>query len=73
MMTKMNFEALAAAINETASCFNGDMTPDSDNLFAQGQKCAIRWVARDVAKVCAASNPNFDKDRFLKACGVTEA
>ncbi len=27
-------------------------------------------IAEGIARVCAQTNPLFDRDRFLKACGV---
>lgn len=28
-------------------------------------------LARELAAICATTNPNFDRARFLAACGVT--
>ena len=60
-MTKKHFEALAAALNGVGP-LHGDMST----------KDAIQWRSdvEAVAAVCARFNPNFDRTRFLKACGV---
>jgi hypothetical protein len=32
---------------------------------------ARKALARELAAICATTNPNFDRARFLAACGVT--
>lgn len=32
---------------------------------------ARKAIARELAAICATTNPNFDRARFLAACGVT--
>jgi len=62
-MTKKHFEALAAALKESE-------TPDS-------QESEKAWVSHNqwkqdcwaVARVCQQFNNNFDRERFLDACG----
>ena len=59
-MTQKHFVALAEALQ----------TSEPDHA---SQACRAQW-AQDcmmVARVCAAFNPRFDRDRFLKACGAT--
>jgi hypothetical protein len=62
-MTKKHFEALAAALAEQRVGFS--LLPSLKNQHAQ-------WCrdVQAVANVCARFNPNFDRARFLKACGV---
>lgn len=60
-MSKKHFEALAAALNGV-----GPLSEDTTS------KQAIQWLSDvdAVADVCASFNPNFDRARFLQACGV---
>ena len=55
MMTKKHFVKLAAIIR------------DNENIADDGTGLAI---AEDIADMCAAENPQFDRRRFLEACGV---
>lgn len=64
MMTKRDFEAIAAAVFRAF----GQSQP------VDGHRCEypLHATAGALADVCAASNPRFDRVRFLKACGVPE-
>lgn len=62
-MTKKHFDALAAALKEARLAF----------ALPIGVETAETQSHRDilmVASVCARFNPNFDRARFLTACGV---
>ena len=59
-MTSKHFVAIAAAIKD-ARRYN------PNNACARQ---ALDIAARNLAAECAASNPNFDRARFLAACGV---
>ena len=64
-MSKKHFEALAAALKA--------QRPDSDNCFQENRAAFLmQWQAdtKATADVCARFNPNFDRKRFLQACGV---
>lgn len=54
-MTRKHFEAIAAAINAV-----GASNPGNADVLLQ--------VAQGIAETCAASNPNFDRSRFIAAC-----
>jgi len=58
-MTRKHFEALAAALQTTKPSMG---------------VCWNQWRADvdHLTDVCARFNPNFDRARFLKACGVEE-
>ena len=60
-MTKKHFVALAAALREAGYSYPiGITTPET-----QHKRDILAITA-----VCARFNPNFDRDRFLAACGV---
>ena len=59
-MTKKHFDALAAALRHQQPMFN-------DAAVAQWE-CDVD----SIAGVCARFNPNFDRARFLAACGVED-
>jgi hypothetical protein len=60
MMTRKHFIAVAALIKGLA-----DTTADP----AQATDIAVRDVADGLADLFAKDNPNFDRARFLTACG----
>jgi len=53
-MTKKHFIALARIFSK----YNLDVHSIGKEIF---------W---DIVELCENENPNFDKERFLKACGV---
>lgn len=59
MMTKQDFEALAQALWAVGS-------------WAESPAALNQWEhdCNAVAVVCEFANPKFDRDKFLKACGV---
>lgn len=59
-MTKKHFNELAAELS--------DVKPDQDEdaAYRQWARCV-----NAVMRVCGRSNPYFDVDRFLQACGYT--
>jgi hypothetical protein len=64
-MTKKHFEAIAAVLAETMSHETNDGAyPDETAIRT------ITFIANRLANLCAAENPNFDRARFLRACGV---
>jgi hypothetical protein len=60
-MTKRDFVAIAAAINYVA---NADRQP--------ARLWTLESAANAIAAYCASTNPNFDRARFMEACGVKE-
>lgn len=38
--------------------------------YATARKHAAEYMAQELARICGASNPRFNRDRFLNACGV---
>jgi hypothetical protein len=60
-MSKEDFIALAAIVSDVAA---------SHRYFKTDPQAIIDTLARDLANFCANRNPNFDRSRFLSACGV---
>ena len=60
-MTRKHFEALAAELKRVGPAYWIDATSRDTVHMAAIQA---------VADVCARFNPNFDRARFLAACGV---
>ena len=61
-MTKRHFEAFAREIADYVR-FSQDM-PEATTKHAT-------FAARVIAHVAAEFNPRFDRERFLKACGLS--
>ena len=66
-MTRRHFNAIAAIIRETIEAAPLESLTNDE---AGGRRIAACAIARDLATVCASTNPNFDRARFLSACGV---
>ena len=63
-MTKKHFEAIAAILDEHKQ------TPEY-GYYADNRRVEV-WedITNDIADYFAQENPSFDKERFLKACGM---
>lgn len=66
-MTKKDFEAIARTIKDARDA----MVMPGHPLPAQVTGI-FDSVARDLAKVCATTNPRFNRSKFLSACGVAD-
>jgi hypothetical protein len=64
-MTKKDFVLLADMIRNSYNRFE----KNEDYSAAQ----AIEFLAYELSKKLGSTNENFDKDRFLIACGVHES
>jgi len=58
-MTRKDFQLIARAVNDAASRFE----------IGEG-RLAIENFAHELANACEDVNPNFDRARFLRTCGV---
>lgn len=63
--SKMHFEMVARVIREASQRIT-----KNDTLIASHQTEMVRTIARDFADEFRASNPRFDRERFLSACGI---
>lgn len=68
MMTRKDFQAIAKSLKDSRP----DMSRTS--MAKAGRDSAyVQWTitVEKFTGMCAAQNPNFDRDRFLAACGIT--
>ena len=67
MMTHQDFEKFAGVIDDHMGNMDriglDDMEKSVVSTFLQS-------IAGDIADICESSNDRFDRDRFLKACGL---
>lgn len=62
-MTRQHFQAIADAFKECMELSEDQLRPDI-------RKDALRRAAIEVSGNISKFNPNFDRVRFLEACGV---
>lgn len=62
-MTKKDFELIAGVIQ---GALNYEQTFNDNEKGAK----AVQSIAHTLAVVLASTNPRFNEDTFLKACGV---
>jgi len=70
-MTRKHFEALAASIASSRpviNCKRGEV----GWVLETGRRQQWEHMAGEIATVCEQFNQNFDRARFLEACGVEE-
>ena len=60
-MTKKHFKALAEIIIKNLEALDG--RPEITKIL-------LMDIALDIANYCQEQNPLFDRQRFLKACGL---
>lgn len=58
MMSRKHYKAIAAVIKENVDAF--------DNAGY----IAARNIGNSIADICAEDNPNFNRAKFLQACGI---
>ncbi len=62
-MAKKDFELIAVAIRASRR-------PEGIRVELSDHNRGTEWVARNLADALAATNPGFDRAKFLAACGV---
>lgn len=65
-MTKKHFEAFAREIKKQVDAANDTHTISMSAKLRQ----SAMYAAELVANVAASDNPRFNRDRFMKACGL---
>jgi hypothetical protein len=71
-MTKKDYELIAEAIKDVG-LFYGDVELDPHGGPIEeyhAPETVLRSVAMELARELAATNPRFDKQRFMAACEV---
>lgn len=61
-MTKKDYELIAKTFN--------DVMYSNQGWYSESAKQAHTWVAKALAEVFTEENPKFNRDKFLKACGI---
>lgn len=65
-MTKKDYELIAWAVKRSG------IIPDKNRVRQQGRESMRRLIANDLAGSLYGDNPKFDKNKFLKACGIEQ-
>jgi hypothetical protein len=65
-MTRKHFEAIAKIIRDAAAV-PAFQYPHQREYF-DGQVAAVEFITEDLADYFATVNPNFDRERFIRAC-----
>jgi len=68
-MTRKYFTSLAWELRQAAGRILDETTAESDARYHRQRQWDLDVLA--IANVCAASNGNFDRGRFLVAAGYT--
>lgn len=71
-MTRKDYELIAKAIRDSQMDpdeYEGEMPDDVASEF-EGAATQHKQTAYDVCRALAEANPRFDRDKFLRACGV---
>ncbi|MDP1614798.1 MAG: hypothetical protein Q8L68_03285 [Methylococcales bacterium] len=65
-MTKKHFKAIAEIISKQVS----DWTVAEETEFGEGYNTATEHLAQGLADYLATQSPLFNREKFLKACGL---
>lgn len=75
-MSRKDYEVVASAINEVRweakTSAPGEPEVDLSDPQVVGMLMATRDVAVELAHVFARDNERFDRERFYKACGISD-
>ncbi len=67
-MTRKDFLLISDAVRCARRDNTSGVGPRND---LSDHNRGVAWVARNLADALAHDNPRFDRERFLKACGVS--
>ena len=65
-MTKKDYELIASVI--ATNYLHSHLWSNEDKR--EGAETAVECIAEDMADMLAADNLRFDRNRFLRACGL---
>lgn len=65
-MTKKDYEKIAKVLAKRIT-----VTGEFSRAYQNEVREQVKYVASDLADTFAEDNPKFDRERFLKACGVS--
>lgn len=73
-MTRKDYVKIAAVLAESKPISHKSVRPLDRNESEWRVPAAIQWsdTAGRMADMLSADNPNFDRARFYKACGMEE-
>ena len=69
-MSRKDYVAVAAEIKNKIVSYTQGSNGLNNLDFYRGALASLKEAAHGLADVFAASNPRFDRQRFLTACGV---
>lgn len=69
-MTRKDYEKIAAVIEGMSIVGAPENTGKDAPMYLRGCREQIKTLADGMADMLAQDNPRFDRERFLKACGV---
>jgi hypothetical protein len=74
-VTRKHFEAIAAIVKARLDWLDGLRYPRSDHAmgFDTGYRAGIEATVAQMADYFETQNPNFDRARFLRACGMDQS
>lgn len=74
MMTRKHYQLIADVLSARIAQANADRVVadrSSAKTAAAHRQAMVEMIAHDMADALARQNPNFNRSRFLSACGVT--
>jgi hypothetical protein len=70
MITAKDFRALAGALAGTRALASPFIDDPQHDGYADGVLDATEMMAATIAVYCASSNHRFDRERFMRECGI---
>lgn len=69
-MTKKDYVAIARVIAQCEFRAHPEFASERDRTIEYANNNARSIIAVDLCDIFAADNPRFDRERFLRACGI---
>ncbi len=71
-MTKKDYEKFARVIEGMSIVGEPIIYSQQKDAYLAGARQQAKFIAEEMCSIFAADNPRFDRNRFLKACGIEE-